>query len=59
MKGTTPAGAETRLKVIVLAGRSGSVAVLVTTNVPSGLMVWLAGTASNGAPSRAGSLRSR
>ena len=29
----TPGGAETRLKVRVLAGRSGSVAMLVTTNV--------------------------
>src|SRR5438093_1012151 len=45
-----PAGAPgSRLKVRVLAGRSGSVAVFVTTNVLSSLIIWSAGTVSSGA----------
>src|SRR5439155_877971 len=45
----TPAGADTRLKVSVLAGRSASVAELVSTSVLSSLIVWLGGTVSTGA----------
>src|SRR5437867_13436980 len=45
----TPLGAETRLKVSVLADRSASVAELVTTSVLSSSIVWLAGVGSNGA----------
>src|SRR5437867_12737451 len=45
-----PAGAPgSRLKVRVLAGRSGSVAVFVTTNVLSSLIIWSAGTVNSGA----------
>src|SRR5439155_11530853 len=43
-----PAGADSRLKVSVLAGRSASVAVLVRTNVVSSLTVRLVGTLSTG-----------
>src|SRR5438876_341413 len=45
----TPAGAETRLKVRLLTGRSVSLAELVTTNVLSFLIVWSATAASTGA----------
>src|SRR5205814_3556566 len=45
----TPVGAETRPKLSVLAGRSASLTVLVTTNALSSLMVWPAGTVSTGA----------
>src|ERR1041385_1194679 len=45
----TPAGPLTSAKVSVLAGRSASEAVLVTTNALSSLMVWLAGTVRVGA----------
>src|SRR5437773_2673329 len=44
-----PAGADTRLKVSVLAGRSGSVAVLVTTSVASPWIALYDGTVSTGA----------
>src|SRR5207245_11165986 len=45
-----PAGAPgSRLKVRVLAGRSVSVAVFVTTNVLSSSIIWSAGTVSTGA----------
>src|SRR5439155_1312308 len=45
-----PAGAPgSRLKVRVLAGRSGSVAVFVTTNVLSSSIIWSAGTVRTGA----------
>src|SRR5438046_7587220 len=45
-----PAGASgSRPKVRVLAGRSGSVTVFVTTNVLSSLIIWSAGTVSTGA----------
>src|SRR3989442_15189366 len=45
-----PAGAPgSRLKVRMLAGRSGSVAVFVTTNVLSSLIIWSAGTVRTGA----------
>src|SRR2546425_8801264 len=40
----TPVGAETRLKVSVLAGTSASAAVFVTTSVVNSLIVWLGGT---------------
>src|SRR5439155_22132434 len=39
----TPVGAETRAKVKVLAGTSGSTAVLVTTSVFRSSLVWLVG----------------
>src|SRR5438552_1934537 len=45
----TPAGAETRPKLSVLAGRSASLAVLVTTSALSSSIVWFAGTVSTGA----------
>src|SRR5206468_2178489 len=45
----TPVGAETRPKLSVLAGRSASLAVLVTTRALSSLIVWSAGTVSTGA----------
>src|SRR5437763_1647122 len=45
----TPVGAETRPKLSVLAGRSASLAVLVTTSVLSSSIVWSAGTVSTGA----------
>src|SRR5437867_331493 len=45
----TPAGPDTKLKVSVLAGRSGSVAVLVTTSVLDSLIVWLVATVRTGA----------
>src|ERR1041384_7367655 len=45
----TPGGANSRLKVSVLVGKSGSVAVLVTTSVVSSLIVWSVGTVSTGA----------
>src|SRR5438876_10055539 len=45
----TPLGAETRLKVSVLADRFASVAELVTTSVLSSSIVWLGGTVSTGA----------
>src|SRR2546423_906164 len=45
----TPVGAETRAKLSVLVGRSASLAMLVTTNVLSSLIVWPAGTVSTGA----------
>src|SRR6185503_9218028 len=45
-----PAGAPgSKLKVNVFAGRSGSVAVFVTTNVISSSSDWSAGTVSTGA----------
>ena len=44
-----PAGGESRLKASVLAGMSGSAAVLVSTNVLSSVMDWLGGTISTGA----------
>ena len=44
-----PAGADTRSKIIVLAGMSGSTAVLVSTKVVSSLIVWFGGTVSTGA----------
>src|SRR5207249_4712014 len=45
-----PAGAPgSKLKVRVLAGRSGSVAVFVTTNVLSSSIIWSAGTVRTGA----------
>src|SRR5206468_10792840 len=40
----TPAGADTRLKVNVLAGRSASLAVFVTVSVLSSVTVWSVGT---------------
>src|SRR5205823_617778 len=46
---STPVGAETRPKLSVLAGRSASLAVLVTTRALSSLIVWSAGTVSTGA----------
>src|SRR5436190_1143187 len=46
---STPIGAETRPKLSVLAGRSASLAVLVTTSESSSLIVWSAGTVSTGA----------
>src|SRR5213593_2640890 len=45
----TPAGADTRLKVNVLAGRSASLAVFVTVSVLSSVTVWSVGTVSTGA----------
>src|SRR5206468_1588444 len=42
----TPVGAATRPKLSVLAGRSASLAVLVTTRALSSLIVWSAGTVS-------------
>ena len=45
----TPSGADTRLKVSVLAGRSESVAKLVTTSVASPWIALFGGTASTGA----------
>src|SRR6266550_2053089 len=45
----TPAGAATKLKVKVLAGRSASLAVFVTVSVLSSVMVWSVGTDSTGA----------
>src|SRR5439155_715131 len=45
----TPAGADTRLKVNVLAGRSASLAVFVTMSVLSSVTVWSVGTFSTGA----------
>src|SRR6185503_2358375 len=45
----TPFGAETKLKVNVLSGRSGSVAVLVTTSVTSPWITLYGGTVSTGA----------
>src|SRR5213593_4191390 len=45
----TPAGADTRLNVNVLAGRSASLAVFVTVSVLSSAMVWSVGTVSTGA----------
>src|SRR6266571_5667449 len=45
----TPAGADTRLKVNVLAGRSASLAVLVTVSVLSSVTVWSGGMVSTGA----------
>ena len=45
-----PAGAPgSKLNVSVFAGRSSSVAVFVTTNVLSSLIIWFAGTVSTGA----------
>src|SRR5580765_3498660 len=45
-----PLGAAgSKLKFSVLAGRSASVAVFVTTNVLSSLIIWSAGTLSTGA----------
>src|SRR5712691_7142524 len=45
-----PEGAPgSKLKVRVLAGRSGSSALFVTTNVLSSLILWSAGTVSTGA----------
>src|SRR5213078_4088109 len=44
-----PAGADTRLKVRVFVGRSGSVAVLVTTSVASPWIALFCGTVSTGA----------
>src|SRR5439155_3451748 len=44
----TPAGPLTSAKVSVLAGRSVSVAVFVTTNVLSSLIVWSDGTVRTG-----------
>src|SRR6266545_6785231 len=44
-----PSGADTRLKLRVLAGMSESVAVLVSTSVLSSAMAWSAGTVSTGA----------
>src|SRR6266480_852177 len=44
-----PAGPDTSAKVSVLAGRSASVAVALTFNVVSSLIVWLAGIVSAGA----------
>src|SRR5437763_5395174 len=44
-----PAGAEGRLKVRVLAGKSESVALADTLRAVCSLIVWLAGTVSNGA----------
>src|SRR5205814_5938713 len=46
---STPAGADTRLKVNVFAGRSVSLAVLVTMSVLSSVMVRSVGTVSTGA----------
>src|SRR5438094_202700 len=43
-----PAGGDTKLKVSVFAGRSESVAVLVTTSVSSSVIVWLSATVSTG-----------
>src|SRR6266545_2502381 len=45
----TPAGADTRLKVRVFAGRSASLAVFVTVSVLTSPMVWSGGTVSTGA----------
>src|SRR6266542_2318770 len=45
----TPAGADTRLKVRVFAGRSASLAEFVTVSVPSSVTVWSVGTVSTGA----------
>src|SRR5262249_42287469 len=45
----TPAGAETKPKVSVFAGKSASLATFVTTRVLSSFMVWFAGTVSAGA----------
>src|SRR5260370_1441781 len=45
----TPAGADTKLKVNVLAGRSVSLAVFVTVSVLSSVTVWSVGTVSTGA----------
>src|SRR5881397_4209753 len=45
----TPAGADTRLKVNVLAGRSASLAVFVTVSVLSSATVRSVGTVSTGA----------
>src|SRR5439155_1313984 len=45
----TPAGADTRLKVIVFAGRSASLAEFVTLRVLSSATVWSVGTVSTGA----------
>src|SRR5881396_2591053 len=45
----TPSGADTRLNVNVLAGLSGSVAVLVTTSVASPWIALFGGTVSTGA----------
>src|SRR6266699_1878860 len=46
----TPLGAETKLKVNVLAGRSASLAELVTVRVLSSVTVRSVGTVSTGAP---------
>src|SRR3989454_6051309 len=45
----TPAGADTKLKVNVLTGRSASLAVFVTVSVLSSVTVWSVGTVSTGA----------
>src|SRR5439155_756877 len=45
----TPTGADTRLKVIVFAGRSASLAEFVTLRVLSSATVWSVGTVSTGA----------
>src|SRR5205823_3847044 len=46
----TPVGADTRLKASVLGGRSGSVALFVTTSVLTiSLMAWSPGTVNTGA----------
>src|SRR5262245_24188775 len=44
----TPGGGNTRPKVSVFVGTSRSVAVFVTTNVLSSVMVWLSVTVSTG-----------
>src|SRR6266699_2656443 len=44
----TPAGAATKLKVNVFAGRSVSLAVFVTVSVLSSVMVWSVGTVRTG-----------
>src|SRR6266566_612442 len=44
-----PAGADTKLKVNVLAGRSASLAEFVTVSVLSSVIVWSGGTVSTGA----------
>src|SRR5439155_1681760 len=44
-----PAGCDTRLKVSVLAGRSESLAVFVTTRVLSSVIDWLSATVRTGA----------
>src|SRR5438876_267626 len=46
---STPVGADTRLKVKVLAGRSASIAVFVAVSVLSSVTVCAAGTVSTGA----------